>query len=758
MLHSDRHFTGASTSFLVGFSSLVVTCSNELLRGRDCTTTDILPLQYHSLATLGDTDTTSNSAVDNEVAKSLLTVGEKREFNAHVPKGVDLIHITLTFQDFPQSDMCSQSNSSVILTLDLFAEIGDLDSSFRTYNIDQAQLCDSSISESQAFRIFVQRPLAGVWTLRAELFFFEDQSDSSTEAARSLLVGKAAEGRIRVRSTGDNLQHRLIATTKHHSYISTAKESIQNKDMKMKNEKSTSTRSVSVQIRTKLFSCNSPVSNNGMHSPLNELLVYRLCGNSSFPLATTQMKSERSSSSSTAGILSVKSNSSVLLSIPQFFPFSKSDANDPQVPLGESDSKDSLRSNDTKRNESATAVSSSLRRLDLDGGRKSTTAAKFGHSAIFSSVFSPKNVLNVVGGMLHVQLKVTKPDGSKQLLSELIAEVEFVVSIRYGGLPKYPLPVHYTDDGEEGNGILHEFLAESPNSYSLISSNAKVILSNGNRINNDVTADGDEEGDGRKVLRRRLSNSDRKSSSDELQFIWVMDKPLLPPLFDTELDDVYIRVDIIRTAASPTSMPTTAPTMGPTTKPSSAHSTIPSILPTSTPAPSSLVTAIPSSSSTSTSTAALITTTPTTATLSDEPSFMSTETPTIDSGAGSPSAAPTSTEFLTTEAPTVDILTGSPTTSIVTTDLPTVSPTETSTLAPSDSTSRGRVLIAHNSTSKNETTTTTKNISTEQSSNRNTIQVSLTLSFSYCGHDLCKNGGICSTQTGDISAAVCDCK
>jgi hypothetical protein len=215
------------------------------------------------------------------------------------------------------------------------------------------------------------------------------------------------------------------------------------------------------------------------------------------------MKSERSSSSSTAGILSVKSNSSVLLSIPQFFPFSKSDANDPQIPLGESDSKDSLRSNDTKSNEhDATAVSSSLRRLDLDGGRKSTTGAKFGHSAIFSSVFSPKNVLNVVGGMLHVQLKVTKPDGSKQSLSELLAEVQFVVSIRYGGLPKYPLPVHYTDDGEEGNGIVHKFLAESPNSYSLISSNAKVILSNGNRINNDGSADGDEEGDGRKVLRR----------------------------------------------------------------------------------------------------------------------------------------------------------------------------------------------------------------------------------------------------------------
>ena len=762
LLHSDRHFTGESTSFLVGFSSLVITCSNELLRGRDCATTDILPLQFHSLATLGDTDTTtSNTATDNEVAKSLLIVGEKREFNAHVPKGVDLIHITLTFQDFSQSEMCLQSNNStIILTLALFAEIGDLDSSIRTYNIDQAQLCDSSNLESQLFRIFVERPLAGVWTLRAELFQIDDQSENNIAATRSLL-GNTVGDLIRVRSTGDNLQHRLIATTKHHSYLGIAKESIQNKNKKMKNENSASTRSVSVQIRTKLFSCNSPTSSNRKHSPLNDLLVYRLCGNSSFPLVITQMKSERSLSSSTAGILSVKSNSSVQLSIPQFFPFSSSDTNAPQDSLyNESNGEDSIRSNDTKSNNSAT-VSSSLRRLELEGGRKETTATKFGHSAIFSSTFSPKNVLNVVGGMLQVQLKVTKPDGSKQSLAELVAEVEFVVSIRYGGLPKYPLPVYYTDDGEEGSdsnamAIKHEILAESPNSYSLISSNAKVILSNGNRINSGGSADGGEEGDGveqRKILRRRLSNSDGVRTNDELLFLWVMDKPLLPPLFDTELGDVYVRVDIIRTAASPTTMPTIAPTMKPTVKPSSVPSSIPSILPTPTPAPSSLATAIPSLFSSASNT-------PTTA-----PTTLS------EPRTESPSGVPSSTEF-TSEAPTVDISTESPVAKIVT-DRSTESPTVTSTEAVSNSTSR-RVLIPHgyltidslraqsNSTGqsnvdqKNETSTI--NTSTEKSSNRNNIQVSLTLSFSYCGHDLCENGGICTTQTGDISAAVCECK
>ena len=789
MLHSDRHFTGSSTSFLVGFSSLVLTCSNELLRGVNCTSTDILPLQFHSLATLGESDTTDSSATGNEVAKSTLIVGEKREFFAHVPKGVDLIHITLSFQDFPQSALCSQQNTTIVLELLLYAEIGDQDRSHRRYKIDKKQLCDIAYSDSKEFRIFAQRPLAGAWTLRAELQQSDINSHSNT--VRSLLSDTAADRHPNsihtARATSDANQNRFIASTKHSSYIKIAKESLQERADKEKSAKSASTSSFSVQIRTKLFSCNSATSNGGKFSPRNELLVYRLCGNSSFPLVFAQMKSERSSSSSTSGILSLMSNHSVELSIPALFPFSTSDNG---APSGDSDSaRESLLS----RRDSE---------LEHDERKLITTnTAKLGHSAIFSSSFSPKNVLNVVGGMLHIQLKVTKPEGSSQSLAELIDEVEFIVSIRYGGLPRFPFQVYHADEDNEGGNI--EFnsslLAESPNSYSLFSSSAKVFLPNGNIMDNSVSTDGDENEGGsgggdrqRRFLRRQLAKSDRESKDDALLILWVKDKPLLPPLSDTELGDIYVRVDVIRTAASSTYIPTAAPTVEPTVNPSIARTEVPATTPTPTlvpysPPPSAVSTPYSSSSS------SFSTSNPTASTVPSAP-------PTVGSTTGSlpPSNVPTevsksessrSRTQNSTVAREADILSGSPTKGIK---------TKISTEAPKNS-ARKLLLSTHDVKSlyfattdtivgKNETavqattppttlpstppttlpttplTTLPSTLPTTPPSfapstvSRDTIQVSLTLSFSYCSHDLCKNGGICTTQTGDISAAVCECK
>ena len=586
MLHSNRYFTGSADKSLVGFTSLVITCSNEMQRGRGCVQSDILPLQFHPISKLGET-----SSSKNDVTQSELKINELRQFNVHVPREVDLIHIEASLVDFSKLSLCKREfKTNMNLILMLYPEIGDYqDRSSKMYELETAKICSSEdFKVNYPFQLHAERPLAGIWTLGIELFEPTPQGDTNTTKASVKSTSRLN------RDVSTIERSRWTFSTKHRSYLDAMEKNERNLVTLNSTE---GTETFFIEITTKLFSCNSPVNDLDPTAAIaRNSLVVKLCGNSSFPLSTVPMISDRSSSLSSKGIFSVRSNGSEYVSIPPYIPFREYNTEVPSTgPTYSPSSSKNSSNNSTAASSVSKDVTNLVKRVELESNNELPALLEHGHSVIFSSVLPPKSVLNIVGGTMQVHLKVAVPDQAKnqsKSLADFIAEVEFIVTIRYGGLPKHPRTALYKEEDTERDGIelLFEGAAKSPSSYSLLSSDATMVVQK---------RDSQEENSDNSGRLRRLSISSDTVSSEkqEVMFVWVKDKPLLPPLSDAELGNVYIRVDIIRTAAAPSASPTATPSVQPTIYPSLSPSASPSMIPSLGPtaAPTFVTTSVPSS-------------------------------------------------------------------------------------------------------------------------------------------------------------------